>query len=134
MQGFQLVTVADPAGGNPDVHDLQLSGGDFIQIEGVQAAAQEVKTRLLFFKGEFFLDLREGVPYFQEILRKGVDLERVRSIIRQTVQSVPGIVDVPLVDIDLNRSTREATITWTARYQDGTVILSQDFGPLIIDL
>ena len=87
---------------DPLTHDLSLDdGGRLETVEGDAATVQEIKTRLLFFRGEGFTDLREGVPYFQEILRKGVDLARVKAIIRGVVRSHPAIVDVPVVDVSL---------------------------------
>ncbi len=101
-------------------------------VYGSEATAQEIATRLRFFRGECFADLREGTPYFQEILIKGVDLARVRAIVRQVIQSVPSVLDVPRVEVSLDRATRAATITGTARDKQGAVIRSEDFPPLVI--
>ncbi len=125
MRGFKL---------DLETHDLALDDNGALEfVDGVAATAQEIKTRLLFFKGEGFTDLREGVPYFQEILRKGVDLGRVRAILRQVIRSVPDVVDVPRVDISLDRVTRAAVVTFEARTRAGAVIRSEDFGPLVIE-
>lgn len=124
IRGFKL---------DPESHDLALdAGGRLLSVEGDDATAQEIKTRLLFFKGEAFTDAREGVPYFQEILKKGVSLPRVRAIIRQVIQSHPGIVDVPVCAIELDRATRAATIVWQARTLAGRIIRSEDYPPLVI--
>jgi hypothetical protein len=123
-----------------ETHDLALDDAERLEIltddtadERAAAIAQEIKTRLLFFRGEAFSDLREGVPYFQEILRKGVDLARVKAIIRSVIISHPEIADVPSVEIELDRATRAATVTWAARTRDGRTIRSEDFGPLVIE-
>lgn len=116
--------------------DLDLDdAGRFVVLDdadGDEATAQEIRTRLLFFRGECAKDLREGVPYYQEILRKGGDLGRVRAIIRQTIQSVPAVLDVPSVEIDLDRATRAATVRWVARSRRGSVIRSEDYAQLVI--
>ena len=119
---------------DPLTHDLSLDGaGRFETVEGDAATIQEIKTRLLFFKGEGFADLREGVPYFQEILRKGVDLARVKAIVRQVVQSHPVIADVPQISVSLDRVTRAASVSFEARTHAGRVIRSEDFGPIVIE-
>ena len=124
FRGFKL---------DPLTHDLSLDdAGDLETVSDDAATAQEIKTRLLFFKGEGFTDLREGVPYFQEILRKGVDLGRVKAIIRQTIQSHPAIRDVPQIDISLDRATRAASVSFVARTFTGRTIRSEDFGPIVI--
>lgn len=118
---------------DPLTHDLRLdAAGRLETIDGDEATAQEIRTRLLFFRSESFTDQTEGISWYQEILIKGGDLGRVRAIIRAAIASVPAIVDVPIVDVDLNRTTRAATITWEARTNTGRRISSADFPPLLI--
>lgn len=132
VRGFRLVKAADVSATNPVEHDLYLEGGDLTTVTGDEATAQEIKTRLLFFRGESFADTREGIPYYQEILRKGLDENRAKAIIRQAILSVPAIVDVDSITLDLDRGARSATVRWSARTNTGSVITSEDFEPLII--
>lgn len=131
VRGFKL---------DSESHDLSLDDGgrleyvtDDTQNEADEATAQEIKTRLLFFKGESFTDAREGVPYFQEVLIKGVSPERVRAIVRRVIQSHPSIVDVPVCELSLDRTTRRATVVWEARTVEGRVVRSSDYAPLIVE-
>lgn len=117
---------------NPVEGDLEIQNGEFVQLSEIEQAAQSISTRLQFFKGESFVDVRQGVPYFADILIKGASLPRIRSVIRQTVLNVPGIVDVPQLDVTLDRASRALRVDLQARYQDGTVINSNDFAPLVI--
>lgn len=124
MRGFKL---------DPLTWDLSLDdAGRLEEVDGQEATAQEVTTRLLFFRGECRKDLREGIPYYQEILRKGVDPARVRAIVRAAIRSVPAVEDVPVVEFSLDRTTREATIRWEARDKTGATIRSEDYGPLVL--
>lgn len=123
MRGFRLDTE----------HDLALDlGGRLVPIEGDEATLQEIKTRLWFFRGQSFTDAREGVPYFQEILKKGVIPARVRQIIRQVVASHPAIVDVPRIELSIDRQSRQAVVSWEARTLSGSVLKSTDFAPLFV--
>lgn len=124
MRGFYL----DPA-----THDLTVVSGRLRLVADDEATVQEIRTRLLFFKGDSFVDQREGVPYWEEILAvKGVDINRVRAILRAVIRSVPSVVDVPRLDIQIDRITRRATIDFEARTVRGSVVRSADFGPLLI--
>lgn len=114
---------------DPLTHDLDL---DDLTIDGEEATYQEIKTRLLFFRAESFTDRSEGVPWFQEILVKGGDIGRVKAIVRATIASVPAVVDVPVVEVSLDASTREASIYFEARSRDGAIIRSDDYPPLVI--
>lgn len=123
MRGFKL----------DEDHDLSLDdAGRFEFVDGDEATGQEIATRLLLFKGEAFTDTREGVPYFQEIFQKGIDPARVRALIRNTIASVPSVVDVPSCEISTDPATRIATATWTARTNTGRVIRSADFPALVL--
>jgi hypothetical protein len=68
---FACTTVASIV--NPDVGDLALSdlGDAFIRTTLADEFAQRLRVRLSFFKGEWFLNLDEGMPYYQLILVKG---------------------------------------------------------------
>lgn len=114
---------------DPLTHDLDVAN---ITIDGEEATYQEIKTRLLFFRGESFTDRTEGVPWFQEILVKGGDLGRAKAIVRAAIASVPAVVDVPVVDLSLDPETRELSIYFEARSRDGARILSSDYPPLVI--
>lgn len=126
MRGFLKTTTLDDD--NTVIGDLHLTDGDLVEVTGIQATAQELRSRLLFFKGTCFADLSEGVPYFQEILIKGVSIPRVREIVRQVIAGHPAIIDVPRIDITLDRATRAATISFDARTNEGLVVSSVDFG------
>ena len=55
-----------------DNGDIATSGIQFIgQAEEI---AQTVKTRLKLFLGEYFRDINDGTPWFQQILGKGSSL------------------------------------------------------------
>jgi hypothetical protein len=133
MRGWRKTTAADAD--NPVISDLHLVGGD-AEILGdgdeLEATAQEVRSRLLLFRGSFFGNLREGVPWYQEILVKGPNVPRIREILRQAILTHPAIVDVLSLVITTDRATRAATVTWSARTVDGRIVRSEEHGPVIV--
>ena len=52
-----------------------------------KVARQTAQINLLTFRGEWFLDLDLGVPYFQRILRRGATKELVDSILQDVVNN-----------------------------------------------
>ena len=50
--------------------DLDFSSGGLELLEGVDEIVQKLDTRLQFFLGEWFLDQRLGIPYYEDILIK----------------------------------------------------------------
>lgn len=68
--------------------DYQL--GSFLS-NSPAAVAQAVQTRLLLWRGEWFLDVTDGTPYMQDVLGHGTnyDLE-----IQDRILSTPGVTEI----------------------------------------
>lgn len=130
MRGWKKTTTIDAD--NPIPNDLHLTAGTSSTVDGDTATAQEIRSRFLLTRGSYFLNLREGLPLFQEIIRKGYVPGRVREIVRQILLTHPAIVDVPRVTLTVDRATRAASVEFDARTIDGLVIRSEDFGPVLL--
>lgn len=98
------------------------ASGDYIFGEGKsefyvnnpEAVAQAVRTRLLLFTGEWFLDLTEGMPYKEQVLGRGT-LNLYDQAIKDrilTTQGVLSIVDYASV-LDQNRNLTVAVVIET---------------------
>lgn len=82
-----------------------VSGGDEIRAR--------VERILRSFRGEWFLNIQNGMPYFQEILIKNPQDETVRAHFKRAILSTPGVTKINSLDISLNKSTRVLTVTTT---------------------
>lgn len=101
----------------PD-HDLQITHGDLVLEASV---AQKIKIRLLFIRGEWFLDIERGVPYFEDIFVKAPNLDHLRAIYRTTVLETLGVTAVAAFDLALNAATRNLSVTFEADTTTGTI-------------
>lgn len=109
-------------------NDIDFSTGTAVWIGGARAPdtrldaiAQHVRTRLQLFQGEWFLDDRVGVPWFQRILgRKGVR-DVASQILRSVVAGTPGIVKVDRFDLSID-SDRHAEVSFSATADTGETI------------
>ena len=117
---------------DPETHDLVIENGSPVRVSGEAAVAQSIKHRLLFFKGEYFLDVRQGMPWRTQILIKNPDLSQLRDLFRQAILQDPEVVDVPSVDLSLDGRT--LSVSWTARLTTGRTITSDDYTTFILDL
>lgn len=75
-------------------------------IDGTDKIAQQIKINLLSFLGEWFLDLRYGVPYLEEILVKNPRMASVETIFRNHISSVPDVIRVTNLGLSWNRQLR----------------------------
>lgn len=106
--------------------DLDLSTGDIEIVRGDAAILQQLDIRFNFFLGEWFLDQRIGIPYFQKILGKGQNLEVIRGIYRQTAVSCPGIASLDSFSLSVDKKTRTLRITLSAKKITGGPPLTYD--------
>ncbi len=115
MAVFALV----PAG------DLKLDSGTFSFTEGPDFIRQKLSCRFKFFVGEWFLDQREGIPYYQHVLVKNPRLELIRSLFKKVILTTPGVSSVVNLDLFLDASARTLSCSFQARLANGGVITVQ---------
>jgi len=117
---------------NTTVGDLYLnSQGQFQMTASLsEDVAQTLWTRFRFFQGEWFLDPRVGVPYFQQILGIKTSIPILTSLLKQVILQTAGIKS--LDSFSISRVGRAFTVTFSCTLDDGTVLTSDDFAPLII--
>lgn len=64
---------------------------------GIHAVAQAIRTRLLLLKGEWWEDLEDGLPLFQDILGRAGTGERlllVDSIIKERIVKTKNVINI----------------------------------------
>jgi hypothetical protein len=91
-------------------------------VSGIEYAAQKIRQKLLMLKGEWFLDQNLGIPWVEEVLIKNPSLEFIRSVVRKTVLSVPGIISCPYVTVTEPDENRNSEVTFKAIFLDGQPI------------
>lgn len=88
-----------------------------------EEVAIRLRQRLKLALGEWFLDPSIGVPYYRYILVKNPDLDIVRSILRKTVLTTPGVDSVTEITATLSTDgTRQLFYTFSCTASDGSLI------------
>ncbi len=103
--------------------DLVLLNDELILLDGNAAIAQHLRIRLRFFLGEWFLDQRVGIPYFQRLLGEKPSEPAIRSIFRQAILGTPGILELTDLVIDFNGTNRVLSIRFNATTTVGEVLV-----------
>lgn len=114
--------------------DLKLSGstlviesGDLVLVDGLEAIAQDVTTRLRMFLGEWFLNTKAGVPYFERILVKNPSVPDVLSILSEVVTKTPGVQAITEgLTWDYSAADRSATVAFKANTIAGPLTYDQE--------
>lgn len=115
-----------PVGSTPEQptarFDLELDvDGDLVVdtdvhfTSGLQAVTQEIMIRLKTFRGEWFLDLDEGVPYYQDLLGQKYNEVKARTAFRNEIQKAPYVTKVISLEVSFDRATRELRVSFKAQ-------------------
>jgi len=109
--------------------DLALTAelDDLVLVDGADAIAQDVSTRLKAFQGEWFLDTRVGMPYFQKILGQKPRLSVLQSIFRDAVLSTPGVNSINDLVLDYVGETRVLSISFRCDTVEGPLEYKEEF-------
>ncbi len=92
-------------------HDLVLApDGNLAMAEDNEAIAQHVKQRLLFYRGEWFLDTEAGVPWFQEIFVRPHNDGIIEALIKREILDTDGIVELTEFEMQVDGRKRSITV------------------------
>lgn len=135
MTTLRLATAVDAE--NPRTHDLFMRDGQlhwagvdqYDTEEQAGATAQRIACRLLLVRGEWYQDQRLGTPWRDVLTAKGTSDRRIERIIREVIETTPGVAAVSRVTVERDPVTRTATVTWAARADTGSPL-----GPAVLDL
>lgn len=103
-------------------NDLLIRSGSFATVtEGAQVV-QHVRTRLLFYLGEWFADKRAGTAWFQEVFVKPFNPIATEAVIRSRIINTPDlkeIIEFALSDYD--PATRRLSVSFSAETEYGVI-------------
>ena len=92
--------------------DLNITEHGDIQL--TESVRQAIRIRLLWFFREWRFAPEFGVPYWEDILIKNPNMNRIRRIIRNEVMSVDEVRDVRHLTIDVGAQSRRTVIRFEA--------------------
>ena len=102
-------------------HDLIIENYDLVLVDGIDLVRQAIKQRLLLVLEEWFLDDTIGVPWYQYIFQKGADINRVKSILINTISGTEGVIKVTSLELNYNISNRNLTVDFSAQTNEGII-------------
>jgi len=105
-------------------NDMFADNGAIRRVVGGAQVVQHVRSRLLTYYGEWFLDTTAGVPYFEEVFIKPANLANVESLIKQTILQTEGVATLDSFELIFESNTRKLEVIFSATTDDGTAINS----------
>lgn len=107
-------------------HDIYVGTYDLELVESVEVVSQDVLVRLQFFLGEWFLDTRLGVPYFEKILGHKPRLTALKELFRKVIVSTPGMIALTDFLINYEGTTRTLPIQFVGQADSGTFEFNEE--------
>lgn len=84
-------------------------------VGGLEGVAQLVRVAIKLFRGEWFLNAKVGVPWYQRILGQKPEISEVRAALLDEIKGIPGVRDVPSLIVEFDGVSRNLTATWIVR-------------------
>lgn len=105
---------------DPNTNDIVIQNGDAGLSTGLPGVAQGCRTAVNMIRGEWFLDLDRGIPYFQRdgvpateaLLGQPFETTKTLSPFRDALAAVNGVASVDSVTATYDPATREVDIAW----------------------
>ena len=89
--------------------DYSFGSGSKNYVEGNEAVAQAIRTKLLLFYGEWWENLGEGIPMFQSVLGQ-TNPETIKSslsmLVEQRIMEIQEVKSVKNIEIDYDKRNR----------------------------
>lgn len=106
-------------------HDPMYGNGQGNFLNDIFAVAQIIQTSLLLFQGEWWKNLKEGLPLFQSILgsNNGKKLDAVSLLIQNVILGVPFVTGISNV-VTTFSPNRAITFSCVAITQFGSITVS----------
>jgi hypothetical protein len=113
-------------------HDLDKSKGISLTTDLKTYVKQKILQRLRFFLGEWFLDRRQGVPYFEKVFVENPDISFLTSLYRRIILDTRGVGGIESLALSFDRQTRALLVSFTVRLADSTETITVTKEPFIL--
>lgn len=101
--------------------DLVLNNGDLVINSGVEAVRQNIIQKLKTYLGEWFLDNRIGVPYYEQILIKNPKQGNVDAIFQNVILSTPGVLSLDRYRTVFDTTQRRYELSFHVTTTEGVI-------------
>jgi hypothetical protein len=97
-------------------HDILIENGQFSLTQNEsESLAQKLKIKLTTFREEWFLDVTEGIPYYQLIFGKGTSKATIDAIFLRAISEEADVQQVLDFQSVVDATNRIYTLTFQVR-------------------
>jgi hypothetical protein len=103
--------------------DLAVENGIVPLVTGTDAIRQNLLIRLRTVKGEWYQDLRVGVPLYERVLGKVSTPIAIAALFQRIARETPGIASISQFLVDYDPQGRSLSLSGEAETLDGEIIV-----------
>lgn len=110
----------------PILGDLEVTddGRDLVLVAGRDKVAQSLRVGAQIFRGSWRYDRQRGIPYFQDILLAGPQLEVVRRRFHEFISETDGVTAVDSLTLRFDSAQATMYVDFIAVCDDGSTLTS----------
>lgn len=101
--------------------DIEISNGDIRLTEGQETIRQHIMQVLRSFKGEWFLDITSGVPYFGEVFKKNPNPLTLDFVFKDAIANCLGVKEITSFDLSLDNAARKLKLEFSVDTIEGNI-------------
>lgn len=101
---------------------LKITDYDFTLTSSEEFIKQKLKIVLSTFRGEWFLDTEVGMPFFQDMLGKNIDLGKLESLYIRAINSIPEVNKLIYLDLEEDKQTRTLSVKFAVTDNENNII------------
>lgn len=108
---------------DPDTYDITTKNNNLRMTETTtEWLAAKIEAKLKTFYGEWFANQSIGIPYFEEILKKQVDIDNVQVLFSDEIKNTTGVAELVSFSIDYDTGTRDYRYTFAVLADSGDLV------------
>jgi hypothetical protein len=90
--------------------DMICENGKIKLVKKADEILQRVRTRLRRIKGEWFLNVNAGIPYYEGQILGGKDFNYVKLVISAEINNTLGVSDIQELNLITDPKTKKTSI------------------------
>lgn len=106
-------------------HDISIKNYDLELVSDQGQISQSLRIRLLLFRGEWFLDEGEGVPFYEDVFVKNPNLGAVEASLKARIMGTPGVTELISFSMDFDRAGRFLKVDFEVNTLFGTISINE---------